>query len=223
MKKNLIILLLLLYSINLLGQNISVRKAMLYSAIVPGLGEIYTKDYNKAAVFLTVEAAIILSYFRLKAETNWATNSYKQFAYSITDIPKDREDSYYQLIQDFISSESYNEGIIRDARNYFLIYKNDPVGYEEYLEKYLIPEDMEWDWENNKNWFKYKDLRRDKQDFEIYTKFTLAAVILNRIVSAIDSAISAKKLNKESKYLGKLSFQPDWNKKGMIINYEYKF
>ncbi|MCK4312649.1 MAG: hypothetical protein KAW88_07940, partial [Candidatus Cloacimonetes bacterium] len=83
MKKNLIILLLLLFSINLFGQNVSVRKAMLYSAIVPGLGEIYIKDYNKAAVFLTVEAAIILSYFRLEAETNWATNSYKQFAYSI--------------------------------------------------------------------------------------------------------------------------------------------
>ena len=223
MKKNLIILLLLLFSINLFGQNVSVRKAMLYSAIVPGLGEIYIKDYNKAAVFLTVEAAIILSYFRLEAETNWATNSYKQFAYSIADIPKDREDSYYQLIQDFKSSESYNKGIIRDARNYFLIYKNDPLGYEEYLEKYLIPEDMEWDWENNKNWFKYKDLRRDKQNFEIYTKFTLAAVILNRIISVIDSGVSAKKLNKESKYLGKLSFQPDWNKKGIKINYEYKF
>ena len=100
---------------------------------------------------------------------------------------------------------------------------NDPQSYEEYLEKYLIPEDMEWDWENNKNWYKYKDLRHVKQDYEIYSNFTLAAAILNRIVSAIDSALSAKKLNEKGKYLGKLSFQPDWNKKGMIINYEYKF
>ena len=223
MRRFILALLLIILAVSLAGKEYSVRKAMLYSAVVPGLGEIYTRDYKKGAIFLTSEAAILFSYFRLKAETKWAVDSYKQFAYSVTDVPKDQEDSYYQKIQDYISSDNYNESIIRDARNYFLIYNNDPLGYEEYLANYLIPEDLIWDWENTKNWYKYRELRRNKQDFEIYTKFVTAAAILNRIVSMIDSAVSVKKLNRSGKYLGKLSFKPDYKKRGMEINYEYRF
>ena len=214
---------MLIISFNLFSQQLSAKKAMLYSAILPGLGEIYTKNPLKAGFFLGAEFAILFSYFRFKSETEWKIDSYEQFAYSITDIPKDRQDSYYQLIQDFISSESYNEGIIRDARNYFLIYKNDPLGYEEYLEKYLIPEDMEWDWETNKNWSKFYKLRRQKQDLEICANFAVAGLILNRLVSILDSAISAKKYNKQNKYYGKLTVVPVWENKGLKIGYEYKF
>ncbi len=223
MRKFILALLLIILAVNLTGKEYSVRKAMLYSAIAPGLGEIYIQDYKKGAIFLTSEAAILFTYFRLKAETKWAVDSYKQFAFSVADVPKDQEDPYYQMIQDYISSDNYNEAIIRDARNYFLIYNNDPLGYEEYLENYLIPEDLSWNWENTKNWFKYRELRRNKQDFEIYTKFATAAAILNRIVSMIDSAVSVKKLNRNGKYLGKLSFKPDYKKGGMEINYEYRF
>jgi len=87
----------------------------------------------------------------------------------------------------------------------------------------MIPENMTWDWENNKNWNRYRDLRRDKQDYEIYANFALAAAILNRIVSVIDSAISIKNFNKHNNILSNLSIDPDWKNRGIRINYEYKF
>ncbi|MCD6176968.1 MAG: hypothetical protein J7K29_03935, partial [Candidatus Cloacimonetes bacterium] len=130
---------------------------------------------------------------------------------------------YYQLIQNYTSSEEYNDDIIRDARNYFIIYNSDPEGYEEYLETYLIPEESSWHWDNNSEWSEYIKLRLKKQDYEIYSNFAFAAAILNRIISIIDSAMEVKKFNRSRQYLGKLSVQPDWNKKGMNINYEYRF
>ncbi|MDP8202837.1 MAG: hypothetical protein P9M11_11960 [Candidatus Tenebribacter burtonii] len=223
MKKTIILLLLISLSLSLTGKELSVKKAMLYSALVPGLGEVYTQNYSKGAFFIAAETAIIFSYFRMQSERDWAINSYKQYAFSIVGVSKDMDDAYYQLIQNYMSSEEYNDDIIRDARNYFLIYNTDPEGYEEYLETYLIPEVNSWHWDNINEWSEYTKLRLKKQDYEIYSNFAFAAAILNRIISVIDSAMEVKKFNRSGQYLGKLSVQPDWNKKGMNINYEYRF
>jgi len=223
MKKTIILLLLISLSLSLAGKELSVKKAMLFSALVPGLGEVYTQNYSKGTFFIAAETAIIFSYFRMQSERDWAINSYKQYAFSIVGVSKDMDDAYYQLIQNYMSSEEYNDDIIRDARNYFLIYNTDPEGYEEYLETYLIPEANSWHWDNNNEWSEYIKLRLKKQDYEIYSNFAFAAAILNRIISVIDSAMEVKKFNRSGQYLGKLSVQPDWNKKGMNINYEYRF
>ena len=223
MKKALLTLLLLAICFVLAAQQKSIKKAILYSAILPGAGEIYTKNYNKAAVFLAVEAANIFSYLRLKDERQWAMNSYKQFAFSITNTPKNSEDSYYQVLQNYISSDLYNESVLRDARNYFIIYRNDPVGYEEYLDKYLVPADQTWDWGNDKNWYKFRELRRDKQDMEIYMKFAFAAAVVNRFISVIDSAVSAKRYNKKGQTVSKLTVYPDIFKQEIKVQYEYHF
>ena len=223
MKKTILILLLITLSLTLAGKELSVKKAMLYSAMVPGLGEMYSQNYSKGAIFLTAESAIIFSYFRMKSERDWAINSYKQYAFSVVGVPKNMDDAYYQLIQNYMSSEEYNDNIIRDARNYFLIYNTDPEGYEAYLEAHLIPEENSWHWDNNSEWSEFIKLRLKKQDYEIYSNFAFAAAILNRIISVIDSAMEVKKFNRSGHYFGKLSVQPDWNKKGMKINYEYRF
>ena len=223
MKKTILIFLLIILSLTLAGKELSVRKALLYSAIVPGLGEIYTQNYSKGAIFLAAESAIIFSYFRMNSERDWAIDSYKQYAFSVVDVPKDMDDAYYQLIQNYMSSEEYNDNIIRDARNYFLIYNTDQEGYDAYLEAHLIPEENSWHWDNNNEWLGYIKLRLKKQDYEIYSNFAFAAAILNRIISVIDSAMEVKKVNRSKQYFGKLSVQPDWYKKGMRINYEYRF
>jgi len=223
MRRIIPILLLLFLLSSLSAQQKSIRKAIVLSALVPGLGEVYTHNYNKAAVFFTIEAASIFTYFRLKSERQWALDSYKQFAYSMTGVPKDSQDWYYQLLQNYSCSEVYNESIIRDARNYYLIYKNDPVAYEEYLASRLVPEEQSWDWETDKNWYKFRSLRRDKQDMEIYMNFAFAAAIVNRFISVIDAAVSAKRFNKKYKNIGELSVVPDFAKGGFLVNYEYKF
>lgn len=196
---------------------------MLYSAILPGLGEIYTKNPTKAGFFIGTEFAILFSYFRFKSETEWKIDSYEQFAFVNAGIDKNSSDIVYQRAQDYISSEEYNESIILAARNYFLIYYHDEEAFQEYLDYHLIPEEEGWDWETNKNWSKFYKLRRQKQDLEIYSNFAVAGLILNRLVSILDSAISVKKYNKQNKYYGKLYVAPVWDNKGIKIGYEYKF
>jgi len=224
MKKFTLVLLILLLSISVYGQQVSTLKAMLFSAIVPGLGELYTKNYTKTGIFFSSELAIIATYFRLKAESEWADNNLQQFAYENAGVPKNSTDEHYLLIKNYVSSDDLNEYIDRSARNYYLIYKSDPEGYYEYLEENLITdEDDIWSWDTDENWKNFGRLRIDKQNFETYTQFAIAAGILNRIISIIDSAISAKRFNKKANLFGNLSVIPDWENKGFLLNYEYRF
>ncbi|MBN1327699.1 MAG: hypothetical protein JW996_07100 [Candidatus Cloacimonetes bacterium] len=220
----LIILLLCVFSLS--AQEYSTAKAALLSAAIPGGGELYSGQYSKAGVFLAVELATWISYFRLDQETQWAIKSYKQYANSRAGVPQDSPEDYYQLIQDYFSSDSYNDNVYLFARNIYLSANSpyyDEENYELYLANNLIPPEEAWHWQTTGNWMKYRDIRAHKQDLEIYTKFTFAAAFLNRIISVIDTFISVRKLNREHRYLGKVSIEPDWNKKGMKLSYEYKF
>ena len=225
MKKIVLIITVFALSLNVFAKEVSVKKAMFFSLILPGMGQAYAQSYSKTGVFVAAELATYLSWMRLSKETDWAIDAYKEYAFSISGVPKDRDKIYYQLIQNNFSSELYNEGVIRYARNVFLIINNDQTGYEEYLGNFMIPEEYSWDWQNDDNWSKYKNLRYDKQNYEVYENFAVAALIVNRMVSMIDAAITAKRVNagKDSSKFGQLNVAPDFAKDGMRISYEVKF
>lgn len=225
MKRAIIIGAVLILTLNLSAEKVSVKKAMFYSALLPGWGQAYTQNYTKAGFFLAAEAGTYLAWFRLSKETDWAVDAYKDYAYNMVGIDLESNKDYYQLIQDNFSSDLYNASVERYARNVFLIIYNDPEGYEDYIATNFISEELSWDWENNKNWDRYKDLRYTKQNFEVYENFAVAALILNRLVSSVDAAIAARNVNRniESKDFGSLNIAPDFAKSGMRISYEIKF
>jgi len=225
MKKKILICLVLLCITALSAQELSIKKGIFLSALAPGLGQLYAKNYTKSGLFIASEFAIVFSYFRFQAEKDWSIDSYQKFAYNMAEVPMNSDDSYYQLIQDFQTSDEYNLGVESFARNVYLSTNSpyyNPENYYAYLNSHLIPEDYSWNWGNSKNWNRYKNIRRDKQDYEIYANFALAAAILNRIVSVVDSAISIRSINSKNG-LSNLTFSPDWENKGVRVNYEYKF
>jgi len=226
MRKTVLILLtslILIASSNLFGEQVSVRKAMLYSALVPGLGEMYLSDYTRAGIFLGTEILIIASYIQLNREVDWKTNSYQLYANRYADVPMGGNDSYYRLINSYISSEQYNTEIELYFRNRFIIYEYNPQMYNYYLNLYMISDEDAWEWESRDNWLAYRELRREKQRLEIYANFAIGAAVLNRLISVIDSAILAKRVNRERTALSNLSIEPDFIKKGYMISYEFSF
>ena len=196
----------------------SLPVSILSSAVLPGAGQFYTHQYTKAGIFFASEVGIIFSYLRMRSERDWAIDSYKQYAYSKIDFDKSSSDNRYQVVQNYFSSEEYNDNVRNYARNAFLLFGSDTEAYYEYLDDYLIPEEDSWHWPSERNWQHYKSLRRDKQDYEIYMNFAIGAAIVNRIISTIDATLSTKKLNK---VLSNLSVVP--TNKELRLCYEYKF
>lgn len=225
MKKIILFSLLLFLFAGLSADVYSTKKAMLLSAISPGMGQFYTRNYTKGAVFLVADLSIWLAFSRFNYEEKLAVDKYKIYALNVGGVEAVPSKEYYQTIQKYQSSDDYNLNVERFARDYYLIINNDPVGYEQYLQSNLVPAEYTWDWKNAKNLEKYQDLRRDKQDLEIYSNFAIAAVIINRVISVIDAVKSTKKINLElkNKNYGQIRVQPDWTNIGMRVSYEYKF
>ncbi len=207
-------------SLYLHSQKVSTVKAIAFSAVLPGSGHLYLQKNTKAGIYFASEIGIVFSYFRFKSEKEWATNSYKKYAHSMTGLDLNSSESKYQSLQEYYSSSDYNTMVRTYARNMYLVFTNDPESYYEFLDENLKPEEEGWHWQSEDNWHKYKDLRYKKQDYEILTNFAVAAFFLNRFISVIDVAISSRKINKAFR---NLSFAPDFKNNGMKMSYGIKF
>ena len=201
---------------------VSVRRAVLYSALLPGAGELYAHSYNKGAFFLGTELAILFTWWRLTEEREWKIDSYKQYAAQYAGVPITGDDEVYRRLQNYYGSEDYNDGVTQDARNYFLIYLNDPEAYNEYISANIYTGEDTWQWQTQANWRQYQRLRNEKQDLEIYAKFALGAALVNRVISLIDAARTARNYNK-GLLNGSLSVVPNWEHQGFMVNYAYRF
>jgi hypothetical protein len=198
----------------------SFPKSIAFSAVAPGTGQLYLNKPTKAGVFFSADLILIFSYFRFKDEKNWAIHSYKQYAESIIGLDRTSQESDYRLVQNFFSSEDYNANVRRYARDRFLIFGNDTTAYYEYLEANIIPDSEGWHWQTRENWKKYRQIRTEKQDYEIYSNFAVGALVLNRVVSVIDAALTTKKLNRT---LRNVSIEPNFSKNGFEVTYEISF
>lgn len=197
----------------------SYKKAILLSALVPGSGEVYLHKYTKAGILFASELTVLFAYLRMNSQTAWAENSYMDLAYSKAGIKKNGSKEEYSLAASWFSSEEYNNYLDMKARNYYLLYHNDPDAYQAYLDANQISEDKAWEWDTKGNWTKYKQYRIDKQNYKIYANLVASGFILNRLFSILDSVITIKRINKK----GRLRASLDLRKKGIKIKYAYKF
>jgi len=222
LKKIGIALLILLLIVPLVAEEktkYSYKKAILLSALVPGSGEVYLHKYTKAGVLFASELTVLFAYIRMNNQTDWAENSYKELAYSKAGMNKNSTKEEYGLASSWFSSEEYNDHLDMQARNYYLLYLNEPDNYQNFLDEHQITADKAWQWQNNDSWVKYRKYRIDKQNYKIYANLVASGFVLNRLFSILDSVISIKKINKN----GRLTASVNLRKKGIKIKYAYKF
>ncbi len=202
-------------------QGKSVPKAMLMSAILPGTGEIYSGNVAKGVFFISTDLLILFNANRYGNEVNWLTDSYKQYAYTKADISKNQSAQYYEVIHKWRSSDEYNSYYEMQARNYFLISNYDPESYNAYILTHSYSGENVWNWQNEKDWNKYKSIRRDKQTMVMNQKLAIGAAIANRVISAIDATFLIKAANKRMSTTFNLT--PDFENNGAILNCSLEF
>ncbi|MFA7542866.1 MAG: hypothetical protein WCY84_00695 [Candidatus Cloacimonadaceae bacterium] len=184
------------------------------SALLPGSGELARGYSSRGVLLLASDLLAISAYLKTGSVIKEQERTFQDYAlhYAVNDplYPK----PYYQAMQNYYSSDEYNEFQEMLARNYFLIYNNDPEGYEAYMATHYFSEEESWRWESQKHWEAYKNLRRKHQKSQINHTMALGIMLFNRAVSVLDNAIL--------KGPGQLQATP-FGKDGISLGYEINF
>lgn len=177
------------------GDSRSPMVALFMSAVLPGWGEFYTGHEARGRCFMAAEAAIWLGYAAYRIQGAMRTDDYEEFARIFAGVQEGAGSQYHQDIGDFIRSEgrrSYNEEIRREARSLF---PGDPEAQERYFRRHGYFGDDAWEWESEDRFYEYRDLKHSANLSMRNAFYMTGLAILNRAISAIDSAWMARRYN----------------------------
>ncbi|MFH1196414.1 MAG: hypothetical protein V1720_11970 [bacterium] len=164
--------------------------AILYSLLLPGMGELYAGDYS-TGMYLTIADGVFWSTLAgLNIYGNWQMDNYKSFAASNGNVNLEgKDEDYFATITDYISIDEYNE--------YQSLHRN----YEEMLDR----EKYYWEWDNVTERREYRNMWSSSEQAYNNIRFAAGALLLNRVISAINAVRLVSKYNKN------LAEEVSWN------------
>ncbi len=166
----------------------SPKIALLSSAVLPGLGELYAKSYIMSAVFVGLEATLWGMYFKYIDQGEKLEKEFQNFA----DAHWSRE-QYEQWITGPGSSVSKTHELPEtNTQQYY-----EMIGkYDQFFRGWDDSDAYSYGGERSPQRLKYMDMREDS-NIELKNATTMASVvILNHIVSAVDAAWCTYRYNK---------------------------
>ena len=181
----------------------SPKKALLFSALLPGAGEFYAESYWKSALFAGIEIGSWVAYshyqrkgmnletdFKHYADKNWSRDRWKQWYNNLSEdeklafshtLPSTKTQQYYEMIGKYME---FNAGW-DDVKN------PDPD---------IAKQDT------SKKSLNYMAMReRSNRALKVATAMT-AVVLANHVFSALDAAWTAKIFKKTIKQKVKLEY-----------------
>ena len=153
---------------------------ILYSFLLPGMGELYADSYSSGKYFTIAEGALWGVFAGMNIYGNWQENRYKSFAVSKAGVTTDgKDEEYYSIISQYLTIEEYND---------------EKALEREFNEMY--PERFFWKWNSQQDREKYRSLWLSSEQTFNDVRFIVGAMILNRIASAINAVRLVSAYNK---------------------------
>ncbi len=155
--------------------------AILYSLLLPGMGELYAGSYSSGKYFTIADALLWGTYIGFNSYGSWRKSDYKAYAASNGGVNNTGKDAnYYATIGDYFSINQYNDQKALE-RNYTQMYN---------VNQYY------WKWNTNDERKTYRDMWVSSESAYNNLRFVAGALILNRIASAINAVRLVSAYNK---------------------------
>ncbi|MFQ5797534.1 MAG: hypothetical protein ACE5H0_02450 [Bacteroidota bacterium] len=152
----------------------SVLKAVVLSLLVPGMGELYADRFDVGRYVVISESALWITYAGFRMYGGLVRNDAHDFAKVHAQIDAvGKSGQFYVDIGNFRDVFEYNEKQLRD-REIQKLY--DPNG------------GFFWRWDDDRSRVRYRDLRVSSDVVFNNSRFVIAAVIVNHLVSALNAA-----------------------------------
>jgi hypothetical protein len=168
----------------------SVGLGIVYSLLLPGMGELYADAYSIGKYFTIADGILWGTFIGMEVYSNWQENNYQTYAAANADVDNNNKDAdYYSTIGNYTSVFSYNEEKALE-RNY---------------DEMLDPETDFWKWNTTDERQTYRDMWTSSEQTSNDIRFVIGGLILNRVASAINAARLV------TSYNNKLKEELSWN------------
>ncbi len=168
----------------------SVGLGIVYSLLLPGMGELYADSYNIGKYFTIADGVLWGTFIGMNVYTNWQENNYQTYATANAGVDNSNKDAeYYSTIGNYTSVFSYN----------------DEKALERNYDQMLDPEVDFWKWNSTNERQTYRDMWTSSEQTSNDIRFVVGGLILNRIASAINAARLV------TAYNNKLKEEVSWN------------
>ena len=164
--------------------------AILYSMLIPGMGELYANAYESGKYFTIADGVLWGVFTGFSIYGNQQENNYKSFAQSKAGANVDGKDAdYFANVGAYLSLDDYNTSMELDRR--FEETYNTSTHY--------------WKWSSDDQRKEYRSLWTSSESAFTNVRFVVGALILNRVISAINAVRMVSAYNKN------LTQEMSWN------------
>ncbi len=164
--------------------------AILYSLLLPGMGELYADGYSSGKYFTIAEGVLWGTYIGMSIYASNQADNYKAFAKSRASVdPNGKNDDYFATISEYSDIDTYNDQKALE-RNFDQMYDRD---------KFF------WKWGSTAERREYRSLWSSSEQTYNDLQFVVGAMLLNRIASAINA------VRLVSAYNSRLDAELSWN------------
>jgi hypothetical protein len=185
--------------------------AIIYSLLLPGMGELYAGNYSSGRIFTIAEGALWLTYIGVDTYGGWQENRYKSLAASRGGInPSGKDADYYAIISEYLSIDEYN----------------DEQSLNRNFEEMYNREEFYWNWQNPEDRRSYRSMWVSSEQAYNNLRFVVGGLILNRLISAINAVRSVSAYNRrlsEQSWNMSVSYSPDVLNPGLRLNFQTSF
>lgn len=154
--------------------------AIIYSLLLPGMGELYADNYSSGKYFTIAEGALWTTFIGMNVYGNWQENRYKTYAQTYAGInPEGKDEDFYATIGLYTSIESYNNEKALERR------------YDEMLSE----QKFYWKWNSTEERKTYRSMWTSSEQTFNNIRFVVGAMLVNRLLSAINAVRSVSSYN----------------------------
>ncbi len=177
--------------------------AILLSAILPGMGELYAGSYKSGKYFTFADITFWGVYIGLNEYSNWKKDNYKSFAVAKGSVSSEnKNDDYYSLIANYSNIDQYN----------------DEKALNQEFNEMLDPNTDYWKWETESDRREFRGIWLDSKNSHNNLNFVIGALVLNRVMSIINVVRLVSNYNNELDKTSDLNFYFDYDKNSNIGN-----
>lgn len=164
--------------------------AIIYSLLLPGMGELYADAYDSGVYFTVADGVLWGTYIGMNVYGNWQKDRYISYAQTNADITtENKDDDYYATISEYLSIDQYN----------------DQKAFERNFDEMYNTEQYFWKWNTSEERKTYRNMWVSSEQTFNDVRFVVWGLLLNRVISAINA------VRLVSRYNNNLSHEVSWN------------